>query len=358
MITARIGITAAVSGVFAGGVAVGVTALVERFGGVLGGVAGTMPTTIMAASVGLAISAVSAEQIINSLYSVPSGVLLSSLFLMLWRELPSTGPIARIQRLGVKLAVMITITIGIWLALAAGVSALLTYLKSIAFPMRVVGPVCALGIATAGTLAAVLKHVPAPAGKKKVTPFNYVLRGILAALAVGVSVLLSSLNPIVAGILSVFPAIFLTAMVSLWVSQGQAVPAGAAAPMMLGCTSVSLHSMLFAELFALLHFALGWHIAAAAALATVLAFVLAVCCGSLPAFFFLRWINARHMARAAASDRELLVAGEPKLAGAETLESEAEKQTEADDESIMRARDGPSEDVAAEKDSSEASEHL
>ena len=39
---------------------------------------------------------------------------------------------------------------------------------------------------------------------------------------------------IAAGVTAVFPAIFMTTMISLWLSQGEAVQVGAVGPMMLG----------------------------------------------------------------------------------------------------------------------------
>ena len=50
--------------------------------------------------------------------------------------------------------------------------------------------------------------------------------------------------PFLAGLASAFPAIFLTSMVALWLSQGPQVPRGAAAPMMLGGASVSVYALI------------------------------------------------------------------------------------------------------------------
>ena len=43
-----------------------------------------------------------------------------------------------------------------------------------------------------------------------------------------------------------FPAIFLTSMVSVWWSQGRAVSAGAVGPMMLGSASVAAYALIAA----------------------------------------------------------------------------------------------------------------
>ncbi|MCP4793368.1 MAG: hypothetical protein GY882_08585 [Actinomycetia bacterium] len=44
-----------------------------------------------------------------------------------------------------------------------------------------------------------------------------------------------------------FPAIFMTTMVGLWLSQGPDVPLGAAGPMLLGSTSVAVYATTTSE---------------------------------------------------------------------------------------------------------------
>ena len=83
---------------------------------------------------------------------------------------------------------------------------------------------------------------------KKVGWGTLAMRGILAGCAIGVSILLSSFGAL-AGIASVFPAIFLTTMVSIWISQGEAVQGGAVGPMMLGSSSVSVFALLAIVIF-------------------------------------------------------------------------------------------------------------
>ena len=71
------------------------------------------------------------------------------------------------------------------------------------------------------------------------------MRGLAAATAIGIAVQFASMGlPIIAGLASVFPAIFLTTMVALWVAQGADVPTGAAGPMMLGGSSVGMYSLI------------------------------------------------------------------------------------------------------------------
>ena len=90
-----------------------------------------------------------------------------------------------------------------------------------------------------------LEHRHAPRGHNKVGPLTLAMRGVAAATAIGVAVWLSQLgSPLLAGMASVFPAIFLTSMVALWIAQGEDVPSGAVGPMMLGAMSVSFYALL------------------------------------------------------------------------------------------------------------------
>ena len=87
--------------------------------------------------------------------------------------------------------------------------------------------------------------VPAPKGTHPVSIPIHLCRGLLSASAVGGSALISTLGfPILAGMASVFPAMFLTSMLSVWLAQGEAVQAGAVGPMMLGSSSVGVYGLL------------------------------------------------------------------------------------------------------------------
>ena len=96
----------------------------------------------------------------------------------------------------------------------------------------------------------------------------------MAAVAIGIAVWLAGLGyPLLAGLASVFPAIFLTSMVALWLAQGPTVPQGAAGPMMLGGASVAVyanlamwslpaHGVVVGSLLAGLGSVLGWSVPA------------------------------------------------------------------------------------------------
>ena len=64
-------------------VAILVTVLIERYGGVVGGALGTVPTTIVPAVAGMASAQVEAE-LLESLSVVPAGMLINAIFLSVW----------------------------------------------------------------------------------------------------------------------------------------------------------------------------------------------------------------------------------------------------------------------------------
>ena len=72
----------------AGAVAILVTVLIERYGGVVGGALGTVPTTIVPAVAGMA-SAQGDAELMESLSVVPAGMLVNAIFLSGWIFLPS-----------------------------------------------------------------------------------------------------------------------------------------------------------------------------------------------------------------------------------------------------------------------------
>ena len=85
------GQTVLLAALMAGIVATTVTVLIEKYGGVVGGILGTIPTTIIPASIGMA-SEGGNEALIVSLAIVPAGMLINAIFLSIWALLPDKLP--------------------------------------------------------------------------------------------------------------------------------------------------------------------------------------------------------------------------------------------------------------------------
>jgi hypothetical protein len=233
---------AAAAAGFAGLVAVGVTLAIERWGGVVGGLLGTLPTTIVPAALGVYAQAPSLEAYRDTLCAAPAGMLLNALFLYLWRVLPPRLPPG--HGLAARLGAMVVLSLLAWAAGALLVTTGLSAARTAGVALLPLAAGLGAAIVVLGGWAC-LGDVPAPPGRRPVGPGALVARGSLAAFAIGAAVLLSATgNALLAGMATVFPAIFLTTMVSLWLAQGEAVPGGAVGPMMLGSASVAAFALL------------------------------------------------------------------------------------------------------------------
>ncbi len=232
-----------ISAMVAGVAAVLVTIAIERWGGLHGGVLATVPSTIVPAAFGIWYASASVAEFQSAMGIVPIGLILNAGFLYLWRIIPPKIPE---WRFSLRLTAITVLTLALWFGAAGG---------SIFLVREAVGGGCSsIGIGWSALLIgcllaiwACLKRIPTPRGHKRVGAFTLVVRGLAAAVSIGVAVWLAGMgNPLSSGVMSIFPAIFTTSMVALWLAQGEAVPAGAIGPMMLGSQSVSLYALLVA----------------------------------------------------------------------------------------------------------------
>lgn len=215
------------SGIFAGLMAIFVTVAIEKWGGVKGGILGTLPITIVPAAIG--IYAVDPLSFSKSMLVVPLGMLLNGATLCIWVILPPYLP-----KTG-KLWITLASSLLFWLV--AGVLV-------IQFEPNYTSALVSMVILISLSIIVCFSLKAAPRGRNKVRIPVLLSRGFAAGLAIGFAVWFGSQgHPELAGLASVFPAIFLTTMVSLWISQGETVPRGAAAPMMLGASSVSFFAI-------------------------------------------------------------------------------------------------------------------
>ena len=173
---------------------------------------------------------------------------------------------------------MIFVSLGFWAFLAVLMTISLTeslnYFSELS--LGIAGFVCLVGLGLWITWI----PIKAPKGKNSVTKQVLLMRGLAAATAIGIAVQFASMGlPIIAGLASVFPAIFLTTMVALWVAQGADVPTGAAGPMMLGGSSVGMYSLIAP--YAVPEY--GIYIGSA------ICWIASVCLTSLPAYSWLSW---------------------------------------------------------------------
>jgi hypothetical protein len=259
----------------AGVVAVGVTLAIERWGGRIGGILGSMPTTIVPASVGIYAMSESVVAFAASMGAVPAGMLVDALFLWCWRVLPEKlqrpDPIAVLWRVAAA-------AMTVWFVGACIMVASFSSLSDLGVAPLWSGTVTLAVLIMVG-VAACWNAPSSPKGHRRVGVLEVASRGVLAAVAIGASVIIAKLgSPLVAGVASVFPAIFLTTMVSLWWSQGRSVSVGAVGLIMLGSSSVGAYALVAAWTFPAMGVVTGG----------VVAWCIAVVTTSVPAWWWLR----------------------------------------------------------------------
>ena len=258
------------SALFAGIVATLVTIAIEKFGGRTGGVLATIPTTIVPAAIGM-YSTSGETNFAQSMSIVPLGMMVNAMFLLVWIYAP--------QKLNFSLLGTTILSLIVWLVIGSLVLALSSELQSSGFDVLTFA-LSGLGLLIVLGLVATWTTRPAPKGSRPVRPFVLILRGGAAAFAIGIAVWFSSLSyPFISGLVSTFPAIFLTSMIALWLAQGQDVPQGAAGPMMLGGASVGVFAVLAIVLFPL--FGPIW--------GTIVTWLISIIGWTIPAYFYLQW---------------------------------------------------------------------
>ena len=189
-------------GLFAGIVAILVTVSIEKFGGLIGGVLGTVPSTIIPAAAG--VYALEGDGALTASMSVvPIGMLINGMFLGVWIILPKY-----IANESLKLPITVFLSLCTWAVLA---------LISLIVARQVTnGMISELMLGMVGlALLAILsimfnvKHRATPKGENKVPISILSLRGVAAGLAIAACLVLAEIGlPFVAGLASAFPAIF------------------------------------------------------------------------------------------------------------------------------------------------------
>jgi len=263
------------SALLAGVVATAVTVAIEKWGGLVGGLLGTAPSTIVPAGIGMYLAGGEAA-LVASMSIVPLGMLLNALFLGAWLVLP--------RWLGGKSKPLLWTSLG-----ALAFWGVLGLLMLVLVDGVLASSMDEQGLALFGSVMLFITAVvfnrrpnPTPKGTNAVSKTVLIARGTMAAIAIGLAVWLAGLGyPLLAGLASVFPAIFLTSMVALWLAQGPTVPQGAAGPMMLGGASVAVYANLAM-----------WSLPAyGVVMGSVVAWLGSVVGWSIPTFFVLRRVH-------------------------------------------------------------------
>ena len=126
------------------------------------------------------------------------------------------------------------ISLFIWFIAALGMTLLQSFASKHGVSMWVFGITIMLITALCGFILC-WTLPPTPAGKNKVKWYVNLIRGCGTFVVMFISGVLSQTDAgVIAGAMTTFPAIFLTAMVSVSLAQGADVSTGAIGPLMMG----------------------------------------------------------------------------------------------------------------------------
>ena len=221
-------------------VTIGVTYLVERCGGAIGGVIGTVPHVAVVGSVGLSLR-LDSNAFQRSVLAMAVAMLLNSVY-ALSLVLAATRLRLRLQR---RLS----------LVLLAAMSVYLVSLAFVIFAARLehqpLSMARVISIAAWTTELAIgvamVRHYPSPPpGKTRASLRQYALRGSATFVCFMLAMLMAKSVPALSGILINFPFVTSAVWVALWTSgpSGEAVAIGAVGPMVLGMLSASAYAIL------------------------------------------------------------------------------------------------------------------
>jgi len=217
-----------------------ITVGAEKFGTKVGGILGTMPSTIIIAFVFIAYN-----QGVNfaskAVAVVPAELGVNILFLFVFALLATYSGI-----------IALLAAFGVW-----AVSSSILYL--VEFDNIYLSLIIYACILVSTFL--ILEHKRKIPSQERV-PVQYtvkkiIFRGVLAGIIISISVLLSNINAVLSGIFSVFPAILSSTMIIQLREQGPSFAAGMAKSMSVGITSVATYATLIHFLYPLYGIMIG-----------------------------------------------------------------------------------------------------
>ena len=218
-------------------IAIGVALLIEKLGGALGSVIGTIPSTLIP-PIYLILSDMTQtrEYRTDSTLATVFGIFATDLlFMPTWKILPPRLP--KTWKNGKKVLVTTIVAIFFWFIGAVFIVSLQSFAKSMGVKMWTFS-ICTVLVSLLFGICLCWRLPPTPTGKNKVKWYTHLCRGIAAFCTLVVSGTLSQSGlGVVAGAMATFPALFLTAMVSVSLSQKAEVATGAIGPLILGSIS-------------------------------------------------------------------------------------------------------------------------
>ena len=207
-------------------VVVVITIIAERYGTRVGGILGTVPSTITVAFVFISVN--QGEEFASRAASiVPAEMAINLVFLLIFTMLARRSTL-----------VALLISLMVWIALSGLL--LISDLNSILIS-SLIYLVSVLVIFF--LMERILKMRSQGSVNIRYTPGKIAFRGLLAGFIIGTTVVLSNIGEVISGIFSVFPAIFLSTMLITLREHGASFSAGMGKSMILGTQTVMVYAV-------------------------------------------------------------------------------------------------------------------
>ena len=271
------------------------TSAIGRFGGTLGSVLATTPTTVVPYSIGLVLARTSIDDIDTVMFSVPIGLLLLTFYLVLWREVPRW---TRLQPLisAYQLIVSVFCIAACWLGGFVLLLKLLPQLDAAGVPFWVSGVVALLLSFLIGMTVIFQRPPPSSPGKKESGQWMQSCPAIGAGVGSDLfTAMVLATSPINSGgELFTSPSEAGMAMTVLWLQRDRELLADAAGPTILGNMAASTYCLLFAVLQRQARSGReGEPVGLMLTAVSLLCYVFATAFVSLPIFALLQWRKTR-----------------------------------------------------------------
>jgi hypothetical protein len=198
-----------------------ITVIAEKYGTKVGGILGTLPSTLVVAFIFIALNK-GVDFASQSVAVVPAELGVNIIFLLFFILLVHRSTL-----------LAFIVSLSIWAFLSS-----LLYIFEIANILISI-TIFTISLVFTFTFLEYIKKIPS-IGSVNVhyTPMKIVFRGVLAGIVIAISVLLSNLGAIISGIFSVFPAIISSTMLITIREHGPDFAAGIAKSMIFGVSSV------------------------------------------------------------------------------------------------------------------------
>ncbi|KAK8809753.1 hypothetical protein WA158_000696 [Blastocystis sp. Blastoise] len=259
---------------------------IEIFGGSVGGILGSAPNTVIPSSFAIMTDGKTDDDSLGGVFAFSIGAFCSGcVYLPVWFYVP--GLLSKKIPRGWRLTMTLIIAILAWSIVGIFFTWLQTMLPIWGIPIIVLSPILTLIIMVVGVC---ICWVPpeSPKGKKKVSIWTHIARGLVVAAVIFIALIISQLGSSgYAGLFSAFPIILSVTMVSVSLAQDDEVVRGSIGPLILGNPANSIYCYVTSLLYVY------------AKLDPYLCCFIGFCAGvliwSLPSYYFIQWrLRVKH----------------------------------------------------------------